>query len=104
MNAVREAEKKCFMKAFKDYIVPYMNKAKDKKVILRKDLTNTVFFEFVEENELVTTVRFPDDLLFAFRIAVDAIYDSTKPDHTKTNYKPEYSIQAYEDYAIVTLV
>lgn len=109
MISIRKQEENCFMRAFKTYMVPFMKDSKEQKVIIRKDDSGTAFFEFTEENGVTTTRRFPEDLLFAYKIAVDAIYDSTKPNPMKTeNFtktsKKEYSIQAYEDYAIVTLV
>lgn len=108
MISVRKQEENCFMRAFKTYMVPFMKTAKERKVIIRKDKSGTAFFEFTEENGVITTRRFPDDLIFAYKIAVDAIYDSTKPSPmetektTKTNM-PEYTIQAYEDFAVVAL-
>lgn len=96
--SIRKHEERNFMRAFEDYIVPFMKDSKEQKVIIKKDKGDTAVFEFTEENGVVTERRFPDDLLFAYQIAVDAIYDSTKAD------KPEYSIQADDDYAVVILI
>ena len=98
MVSIRKQEEKCFMRAFRMYMVPFMKSSKEQKVIIKKDSSATVYFEFPEENGVITTRRFPDDLIFAYQIAVDAIYDETKSENS------DFSIQADEDSAIVTLI
>ena len=100
MISIRKQEEKCFMRAFRSYILPFVKDSKEQKVILKKDQKDgkTVYFEFAEENGVITKRSFPDDLIFAYQIAVDAIYDATKCED------PDFSIQADENAATVTLI
>ena len=79
-SSIRKEEMRCFLRAFKSFMLDFVKDA----VILKRDVTGTVFFEFCEENGVITTRRFPDDLIFAYAIAVDAIYEWAKKDSTVT--------------------
>ena len=96
MLAIRKQEEKCFMRAFRSYILPFVKASKTHQVILKKDNSKTVYFEFHEENGVTTTRTFPDDLIFAYQIAINAIYEETSGEN------PKYTIQADENSAVVT--
>jgi hypothetical protein len=97
MISIREQEKKCFAQAFRVYIIPFVRKLENKQVILRKDTSDTVFFEFTEDNGVKTIRKFEEDLIFAYNIAVDAIYEMTRKDE-------KLQIAAYENYAVVNIL
>lgn len=97
MIAIRKHEEKCFMRAFRSYILPFVKASKTHQVVLKKDKSKTVYFEFNEETGVKTTRTFPDDLIFAYQIAVDAIYKQTSEENSM------FTIQADENSAIVTL-
>ena len=97
MLAIRKQEEKCFMRAFRSYILPFVKAPKTHQVVLKKDKSKTLYFEFNEETGVKTTRTFPDDLIFAYQIAVDAIYKQTSEENSM------FTIQADETSAIVTL-
>jgi hypothetical protein len=66
-------------------------------VILKKDSSNTVYFEFAEENGVKTTRHFEEDLMFAYGIAVEAVYDQSKKD-------TKIQIVEYDGYAEVKII
>lgn len=98
MTSIRKQEEKCFLRAFCTYMVPFIRNSKEQKVILKKDASLTVYFEFYEENGVTTIRNFPDDLIFAYNIAVDAICNEAKSGNS------DFSIQEGENSATVTLI
>ncbi len=76
-SSIRNEEKRVFLKAFLDYICPFAEKANAVAIIKAKDGIS-VEFEFHESNGIITTRRFEEDLIFAHKIAIEAINEEAK--------------------------
>lgn len=75
--SIRNEEKRVFLKAFLTYIYPFVEEANAVAITKATDGVS-VEFEFHEHNDIKTTRRFEDDLIFAHKIAVEAIEEEAQ--------------------------
>lgn len=75
--SMKNEEKRLFLQAFLTYICPFAEKANAVAIVKAKDGIS-VEFEFHESNGIITTRRFEEDLIFAHKIAIEAIKEEAK--------------------------
>lgn len=98
--SIRNEEKRVFLKAFFAYMCPFVEKANAVAIVKAKDGVS-VEFEFHEDNSIITTRRFEEDLIFAHKIAVEAIEEEAKKRDNweihKEKVKKEDECETYKD-------
>ena len=77
VGSIREEEKRNFIRAFVTYMQEFLQDANHHEVKLKKSKDGSVYFEF-EEGDTIITRFFEEDIMFAYSIAIEAIYEYAK--------------------------